>query len=219
MTRSRLADLVQQAFFLLFARPFLVLFIGLRVRGRAHLPARGPFLMVANHQSHLDTLSLLALFPLSFLRELRPVAAADYFARSRWVALLTGTLFNVLPIARRSADRDQDGDPIEAMAAAVEAGHSLLLFPEGTRRSNAEDIGQFKAGVSHLLDRHPQLPVVPCYLVNMGRSLPKGALVPVPFFCEVRIGPPRTFSGSREEVLAALQDAVRALEDLEEDEP
>lgn len=213
MTRPLWADLLQRAFFLLVVRPFLVLFIGLRVRGRQHLPGSGPFLLVANHTSHLDTASLLALFPLGQLRHIRPVAAADYFARNRFVALLSSTLFNILPIVRRREDLTPDTDPRKVMLAALAAGDSLLVFPEGTRRSDAEDVGRFKAGVAHLVEHHPDLLVVPCYLVNMGRSLPKGALLPVPFFCEVRIGPPRVLRGTREAVVSELEAAVRALKD------
>src|SRR5262245_66539409 len=78
-----LRSILQMLFFALAVRPFLVLFIGLRVRGREHIPGSGPFILVANHSSHLDTISLLSLFPLTRLRGIRPVAAADYFERNR----------------------------------------------------------------------------------------------------------------------------------------
>jgi 1-acyl-sn-glycerol-3-phosphate acyltransferase len=205
--------MLQRLFFLVVVRPFLVLFIGLRVRNREQLPARGPFLIVANHTSHLDTVSLLSLFPLSRLREVRPVAAADYFAPNRFVALLSDTFFNILPIVRRREEITEANDPRRLMRDALEAGSSLILFPEGTRRSTAEEVGRFKSGVADVLQGRPGTLVVPCYLVNMGRSLPKGEWVPVPIFCEVRIGRPRTFSGTRDEVLRALEEAVRELKD------
>ena len=211
MSRSRGADLLQRAFFALLVRPFLVLFIGLRVRGREHLPEAGPFLLIANHQSHLDTLSLLALFPLSQLRRVRPVAAADYFGRNPLVSWFSITFFNILPIVRRREEMSEENDPRQAMLEALAAGDGLLLFPEGTRRSEAADVGHFKAGVAHVIEHHPGLPVVPCHLRNMGRSLPKGALVPVPFFCEVRIGAARVLQGARQAILADLEDAVRRL--------
>ncbi len=211
--RPLLADLAQRLFFLAVVRPFLVLFIGLRVRGREHLPERGPFLLVANHSSHLDTISLLALFPVSRLRAIRPVAAADYFARNPVVAFFSRTFFNILPIVRKREEITDDNDPKRAMLDALAAGDSLILFPEGTRRSTAEEVGRFKAGVAHLVEKRADLSVVPCYLVNMGRSLPKGALFPVPFFCEVHIGPPRTLSGTKEEILQSLEAAVRGLKD------
>ena len=209
--RSRLQDLLQIAFFLLIVRPFLVLFIGLRVRGREHLPAEGRFLLVANHTSHLDTVSLLALFPLAQLRRIRPVAAADYFERNRVVSWLTRTLFNILPIERSRERITPENDPRKRMLEALEAGYALILFPEGTRRSTAEEVGRFKTGVATLVQNAPGLPVVPAYLVNMGRSLPKGEWIPVPLFCEVHIGAPRLLSGTTEEVVTALQSAVASL--------
>ena len=212
--RSRVADLCQRLFFLLIVRPFLTLFIGLKVRGRDNLPRQGPFLLVANHSSHLDTVSLLALFPLGQLREIRPVAAADYFDRNRVVSLLTRTFFHILPIVRRREEMTPENDPRRTMVEALEAGFSLLLFPEGTRGSSpGEEIGRFKSGVAYLVENVPGLSVVPAYLENMGRSLPKGALVPVPFFCKISIGPPRRYEGTTAEIVAGIESAVRELKD------
>ena len=204
-------SLMQMAFFVLVLRPFLTLFIGLRVRGREHLPATGPFILIANHTSHLDTASLLSLFPLRRLPDLRPVAAADYFERNRLVSALSKTLFNILPIARKQITPDTN--PLPRLAEALHAGQSLILFPEGTR-GTGEDLARFHSGAAHLIEKCPDVPVVPVYLVNMGRSLHKGEWIPVPFFCEVRIGRPQTFQGNRREITAALETAVRQLREL-----
>jgi len=201
-------SLMQMAFFVLVLRPFLTLFIGLRVRGREHLPLTGPFILIANHTSHLDTASLLSLFPLRRLPDLRPVAAADYFEQNRLVSALSKTLFNILPIARKQITPDTN--PLPRLAEALHAGQSLILFPEGTR-GTGEDLARFHSGAAHLIEKCPDVPVVPVYLVNMGRSLPKGEWIPVPFFCEVRIGRPQTFQGNRREITAALESAVRQL--------
>jgi 1-acyl-sn-glycerol-3-phosphate acyltransferase len=201
-------DLAQRLFFALLVRPFMTLFIGLRVRGREHPPRTDPFLLVANHSSHLDTVSLLSLFPLSRLRRIQPVAAADYFESNRLVSWLSRTFFNILPIARRRITAETN--PIPVMVAAVEAGQSLILFPEGTRGSG-EAMGPFRPGVAHLIEKLPEVPVVPAYLVNMGRSLPKGEVIPLPVFCEIRLGAPRLIRGSREEILQALTAAVEEL--------
>jgi len=203
-------DLVQLIFFALVLRPFLTLFIGLRVRGREHLPA-GPFIMIANHSSHLDTVSLLGLFPLRRLSRIRPVAAADYFERNVLVSLFSKTLFNILPISRKKITTDTN--PLPRMEAALHAGQSLILFPEGTRGSGGE-LAHFHSGAAHLIEKCPGVPVVPVYLVNMGRSLPKGEWIPVPFFCEVRIGLPQKFPGHGREITTALETAVRQLRDL-----
>ena len=207
-SRITFRNVVQMIVFALAIRPFMALFIGLRVRGREHLASSQPFVLVANHSSHLDTISLLSLFPLSRLRRVRPVAAADYFERNKFVSLLTRTLFNILAIARKNITTENN--PLRRMREAIEAGDSLIIFPEGTRGSGAQ-IGEFRSGVAHLIEKMPGVPVVPAYLVNMGRSLPKGEFIPVPFFCEIRIGAPRVLEGSRQEITRALEASVREL--------
>jgi len=200
---------VQIAFFVGFLRPFLALFLGVRVRGRENLPRRDPFVLIANHASHLDTVTLLSLFPLRRLRRIRPVAAADYFERSRLRSALTKSLFHILPIAR---SREEGApDPRERMLAALGSGQSLILFPEGTRTKDGT-MGRFRSGIAHLAMHAPDVPIVPAFLVNLGRSLPKGALIPVPMFAEVRVGAPLHPTGEREEIVAALERAVRELE-------
>lgn len=200
--------LIQMVVFALVIRPFMALFIGLRVRGREHLAISEAFILIANHSSHLDTISLLSLFPLNRLRRVRPVAAADYFERNAFVSLITRTLFNILPIARKNIT--SENNPLRRMRDAIEAGDSIIIFPEGTRGSGPE-MGEFRSGVAHLIDKVPGVPVIPAYLVNMGRSLPKGEFIPVPFFCEIRIGGPRVLQGSRQEITKLLEAAVREL--------
>jgi len=206
--RVTLRSVAQMIAFALAIKPFMALFIGLRVRGREHLARSDPFVLIANHSSHLDTISLLSLFPLSRLRRIRPVAAADYFERNRFVSLFTKTLFNILPIARQNITTENN--PLRRMREAIEAGDSLIIFPEGTRGSG-EHVEAFRSGVAHLIEKVPGVLVIPAYLVNMGRSLPKGEFIPVPFFCEIRIGAPRVFSGNRQEITRALEAAVREL--------
>jgi 1-acyl-sn-glycerol-3-phosphate acyltransferase len=205
---SRLRDVVQVLFFALLVRPFMALFIGLRVRGREHLDVPDPFVIVANHSSHLDTVSLLSLFPLRRLRRLRPCAAADYFGRSPIVLATSRTLFNILPIARKEIS--DDDHPIERMRQTLVSGESLLLFPAGTR-GGGDEIGELRSGIAYLAEQVPDLTVVPAYLENMGRALPKGEFLPVPFFCEVRLGAPRTLTGTREQMLTQLRAAMEAL--------
>jgi 1-acyl-sn-glycerol-3-phosphate acyltransferase len=203
-------DVAQIVLFALLVKPFMALFIGLRVRGREHLPRNGQFILVANHASHLDTVSLLTLFRLTHLRRIRPVAAADYFGRNAFVSLLTKTFFNILPIARKGITAENN--PIERMQQALAAGQSLIIFPEGTR-GTGERVGPFRSGIAHLVAKLPDVPVVPAYLANMGRSLPKGEIIPVPFFCEIRLGEPLLLSGNRQQIIHTLEDAVRALKE------
>jgi 1-acyl-sn-glycerol-3-phosphate acyltransferase len=123
---------------------------------------------------------------------------------------LTRTFFNILPIARREIKAGNN--PLDRMCEAIEAGHALIIFPEGTR-GTGEKVGQFRAGIAHLIEKAPDVPVIPACLVNMGRSLPKGTFIPVPFFCEIRLGEPRRMRGSRQEILQSLADAIRELQD------
>jgi 1-acyl-sn-glycerol-3-phosphate acyltransferase len=212
--RMRLRDLAQILFFALLVRPLMAIFIGYRAPGRQLLPGAGPFVLLANHSSHLDTISLLNLFPLWRLREIQPVAAADYFERNRLVAWFSHTFFNILPIERCRIT--PENNPIQRMLAQLRAGKSLIIFPEGTRGSG-EEVGPIRPGIAHLLEQAPRLPVVPVYLVNHGRCLPKGEWLPVPFFCEIRIGPPQVFSGgNRREILERLRSAILRLKNVDD---
>jgi 1-acyl-sn-glycerol-3-phosphate acyltransferase len=212
--RLTLRDIAQMLFFGLLIRPLMLLFIGCRVRGLRWLPLSGPFVLIANHSSHLDTICLLSLFPLKRLREIQPVAAADYFERNRFVAWFSRTFFNILPIARHKIT--PENSPVRRMLAQLHAGKSLIIYPEGTR-ARGDEIGPFRPGIAHLLELMPGLRIVPAYLVNMGRCLPKGECFPVPFFCEIHLGPPRVLSGdghgNREELLETLRSAVCELRD------
>jgi 1-acyl-sn-glycerol-3-phosphate acyltransferase len=202
-------DFLQILFFVLFVRPFVTLFIGLRTRGLENIPKKGPFVLVANHSSHLDTVCLLSLFPVRRLREIRPVAAADYFERNKLTSAVSRTLFNILPIPRK--DFTEQNHPVVRMRKAIEEGYSLIVFPEGTRGSGGE-LGKFRTGVARAVEGDRAVPVLPAYLVNMGRSLPKGEWFPIPFFCEVRIGAPMFLEGKDyQEKVAAVEAAVRGL--------
>lgn len=211
---KRVRHLLQVLFFLGLIKPFMFLFMGLRVRGAENLPERDPFLLIANHTSHLDTVALLHLFPLGRLKHIRPVAAADYFTANRFIFWFSHTFFNILPISRHNLPKDSppEAHPIEIMKAELKTGNSLIFFPEGTRGSGAE-LGEFRQGVAYLVEQVSDLMVCPAYLVNLGRSLPKGEFLPVPFFCEVRLGPPCHPMGTRQEILTSLKQTILDLKD------
>ncbi len=198
---------LQRLFFAVVVRPLVFLWIGLRVHGREHLPPRGPAIVVSNHNSHLDTLVLMSLFPLRMLPRIRPVAAADYFLASRLRTWVACRLFGILPIERQVRARR---DPLEPLVGALDRGAILILYPEGTR-GEPERMARFRSGVAHLAARRPGVPIVPVFLSGLGRVLPKGALVPVPFFVDVAVGPPLRFSGDRHGFARELEERVRRL--------
>lgn len=201
----KMAQIIRILFFVFIVRPLLGFFIGIRVRGRNNLLWGHPFIIIANHASHLDTAALMNLFPLKDLSRIRPVAAADYFNRNRIIALTSRLFFNILPIERKHICRDHN--PLADLREVLMKGESLIVFPEGTRSSSGE-MGPFHSGVAHLIKEYPQIPVIPVYMSNMGRALPKGEFVILPFICEINIGTSIFPTGSKEEITEMLRQAV-----------
>jgi 1-acyl-sn-glycerol-3-phosphate acyltransferase len=167
-------------------------------------------LYFANHGSHLDFVTLWAALPKELRDRTRPVAARDYWGKtafSRWVAV---SIFNALLIRREGITKDDN--PIGQMTAALNAGESLIFFPEGTRSSDGE-MRDFKAGLYHLACKVPEMEMVPAFLQNLNRILPKGHLLPIPLISTVVIGQPiRLLEGeSKADFLKRARTAVTEL--------
>ena len=142
----------------------------------------------ANHGSHLDTILLWAALPPALRERTHPVAAADYWGKSRLRRYIAEKVLNAVLIDRHGIRR-HEGGPLAPLTARLEAGESLIIFPEGTRADERLP-GEFKAGLYHLARRFPDAELIPVFLDNLRRALPKGSLFPVPISCVVRFGPP-----------------------------
>ncbi len=140
----------------------------------------------ANHQSHLDWVLIWAALPHELRAVTRPIAARDYWTSSPFKQWLTTAVFNAVYVSRT---RVEDQDPLEPLIAALGHGDSLVIFPEGTR-SNRDEPQPFKSGLYHLAEQFPGVQLIPAWIDNVQRVMPKGEVVPVPILCTVTFGVP-----------------------------
>lgn len=197
----------------LIIRAWLRVYHRFEVQGADNLPSSGSFILVANHQSHLDTPCLLAAVPLRSLHRAFPAAAADYFFESVPRSAFSSIVINAMPFDRQA----KGAESLEVCRALLaNPGNILILFPEGTRSPTGE-LGRFRSGIGRLV-AGTQTPVVPCFLEGAYRAFPKGASVPRPRKLILRIGAPRSFGGLDPEpegvrrVCEELRSAVVALD-------
>jgi len=208
-----LLRLLKIAFFALVARPIVLVLIGLNVRNRARLPGFGPAIVAANHNSHLDTIVLMALFPLRLVHRVRPLAAADYFLDRGGLTWFVRNILGIIPIERTQAAGALPARDVLAEAeAAMRRGDILIVFPEGTR-GEPEQVAAFKSGVARLVERVPETVVTPVFMHGLGKVLPKGAWLPVPFFCDIFVGEPQHWPGDVRSFMQALTRSFKSLQD------
>ncbi len=163
----------------------------------------------ANHQSHLDWILIWAALPRDLRQTTRPIAARDYWTSGRFKHWLTREVVHAVYVDRQRSD---DQDPLEPLAAVLAAGDSLVIFPEGTRGARDEP-APFKSGLYHLAERFPEVRLIPAWIDNVQRVMPKGEVVPVPVLCSVTFGAPVPFTPGEDKraFLARARDAVIAL--------
>lgn len=167
---------------------FARLITGVRGEWRSCAPDPRPRIYFANHRSHADFVLIWTMLPASLRRVTRPVAGADYWLKNRLRRFFGERVFNAVLIDRNPATRDSD--PIAIMAAALDEKCSLIVFPEGTRNMGEEPLLPFKSGLYHLARARPNVELVPIWIENLNRVMPKGEFVPIPLLCTVTVGAP-----------------------------
>jgi len=166
----------------------------------------------ANHTSHLDALILWASLPRVVREVTRPVAAKDYWNKGPLRRYMART-FNALLIDRD--DIKVHNSPIDLMIREMGSQHSLIVFPEGTRNTG-EEMQEFKSGLYHLSRKRPDLELMPVYIDNLNRVLPRGEFLPVPLLSSITIGPPIWLEPkeNKNDFLKRAREAVRRLKDI-----
>ena len=170
----------------------------------------------ANHTSHLDFIIIWSSLPPAMRATTRPVAGADYWGKGPIRRYLSAKVFNAILIERPTADSGSSlsaaAKSIESIAAGMGDHSSIIVFPEGTRSLTGEVL-PFKSGLYHLLKLKPDLEIVPVYLSNMNRILPKGEVLPVPLIGRVIVGPPMRFDPTEDKqtFLTRAREAMLAL--------
>ncbi|MBA3481770.1 MAG: 1-acyl-sn-glycerol-3-phosphate acyltransferase [Pirellulales bacterium] len=165
----------------------------------------------ANHTSHLDVILVWSALPTRVRRLTRPVAAKDYWIRGAVRRYLAKT-FNAMLIDRTEIKVHQS--PVDLMLREVGRTHSIIMFPEGGR-STGETVGEFKSGLYYLAKKRPELELIPVYINNMNRILPRGEFLPVPLLSSVTFGPPLWLESNenKTDFLTRARDAVLRLKE------
>ncbi|QUJ66168.1 1-acyl-sn-glycerol-3-phosphate acyltransferase [Photobacterium sp. GJ3] len=204
-----MARILKVLFVLFIVKPLVFIGLGLNIIQRQNLPTDGPVVVAANHNSHLDTLVLLALFPIAIVHKVRPVAAADYFLSNKMVAWLSLNIIGIIPL-KRSPSPSQREAVLNECHQALAQGEILIIFPEGSR-GEPEVMSGIKKGIYHLVKAHAGCPVTPVVMRGLGRALPRGTAMFVPFNCDVVIGDPITQFENAEDFVHTMQARYQAL--------
>lgn len=208
MSRNPLIRVLRFLFFAVVVRAVILVALGLTVRHRERLPKHGPAVLAGNHNSNLDALAIMSLLPLRLLPKLRPVAAMDYFLTGGLRGWFATNIIGIIPVKRGSGK--EGGNPLKLAEEALDRGEILVIFPEGSR-GEPETLQEFKKGIGHLAQARPEVPVVPIFMHGLGKALPRGSLVLVPFNATVSVGEPIYGTATYSEFVSKLQRAIADL--------
>lgn len=182
---------------------------GVRGLWRGALPTTAQRVYFANHGSHGDFVLIWTTLPARLRRLTRPVAGQDYWLASPLRRFIGKQVFNALLIDR--TPKPNEPPPVEKMIVALQGGDSLIIFPEGTRNTTDAPLLPFKSGLFHLSQRYPDVELIPVWIDNIRRVIPKGQWLPVPMICTVSFGEPIVAAGAEEDKTSFLKRAEAAV--------
>ena len=189
-----------------FWRNFLRIFIGLQYFNNKSLRNIKQFILIANHNSHMDTMALMSAIPSRFIHRVHPIAARDFFGGSLFSRILMRYLVNATLIRRDREDPERD--PIDDMDKMLKKQRSLILYPEGSRGIPGK-MSNFKRGLGYLVQRNPNINVIPVYLENIYKTLPKGKKLILPYNCSIKFGQPIKFNSlEMEDILKTAEREI-----------
>ncbi|ENX38039.1 lysophospholipid acyltransferase family protein [Acinetobacter courvalinii] len=169
----------------------------------------------ANHNSHIDFILLWSSLPIHIRRKTRPIAASDYWLKDGFRRFLIQDTFSGVTIQRNRSDQQ---DPLQPVKDVLTEGYSIIFFPEGTRNLNDDiELLEFKSGLYHLSQQFPNVEVVPVWISNLKRVMPKGAFIPLPLLSTVIFGKPLVLNqfSDKEQFLKHAQQQLLKLKEAE----
>lgn len=182
------------------------LLVGAYPQWQGCAPSRTQRIYFANHSSHMDAIVIWSSLPAELRAKTRPVAAKDYWEKG---ALRRRIAIKELKVVLIDRHHTAHANPLAPLIQALHESSSLIIFPEGTRRPQPLP-SPFKSGLWRLMREFPDVELIPVYIENLHRSMPKGTLIPIPTICSVRFGAPLPHSpdDSKEDFLNRARNAV-----------
>jgi 1-acyl-sn-glycerol-3-phosphate acyltransferase len=209
--RRLLANITGQALAM-----FAQFITAVRADWRGIEPVRKQRIYFANHTSNADLPLIWTVLPPALRRETRPVAAADYWLKTKARAFVGPEVFRAVLIDRRS--EHQTEDPVAKIIAALDEGSSLIIFPEGGRNRSSDPLMPLKAGLFNIASQRPHVDLVPTWIDNIASIMPSGEVIPVPLGCTITFGSPMYVEEgeTKDAFLTRAADAMVELRPLRE---